>query len=55
MGARVTAFGHGGYGGSLGFADPRSRFVFGLTKNHFSNQDTTHQIACEVRRLLGLR
>jgi CubicO group peptidase (beta-lactamase class C family) len=27
------AFGHGGYGGSLGFADPERRLAFGLTKN----------------------
>jgi len=38
-----------------GFADPRCRFAFGLTRNHFSNQGATHQTACEVRRLLGIR
>jgi CubicO group peptidase (beta-lactamase class C family) len=55
MGTRASAFGHGGYGGSLGFADPRYRFAFGLTKNHFSNQGASHQIACDVRRVLGIR
>lgn len=29
----VNAFGHGGYGGSLGFADPDTGLSFGLTKN----------------------
>lgn len=30
---RATAFGHVGFGGSLGFADPESRLAIGYTKN----------------------
>jgi CubicO group peptidase (beta-lactamase class C family) len=33
MGTSGKEFGHGGNGGSLGFADPERRFAFGLTKN----------------------
>jgi CubicO group peptidase (beta-lactamase class C family) len=33
MGTDEGAFGHGGNGGSLGFADPARRLSFGLTKN----------------------
>lgn len=30
------SFGHGGNGGSLGFADPRARISFGYVMNQFS-------------------
>jgi CubicO group peptidase (beta-lactamase class C family) len=33
MGSGGGEFGHGGNGGSLGFADPEHNFAFGLTKN----------------------
>lgn len=35
-GQRLEAFGHSGYGGSVGFAIPRHRLAVGLTKNLFS-------------------
>jgi CubicO group peptidase (beta-lactamase class C family) len=54
MGVRITAFGHGGYGGSVGFADPKYRLAVGLTKNLFSNASAHHNIICEVRRLLDI-
>ncbi|MCL4861628.1 MAG: beta-lactamase family protein [Caldilineaceae bacterium] len=34
MGPAEGAFGHGGNGGSMGFADPERRLVLGLTKNY---------------------
>ncbi len=54
MGSRVSAFGHGGYGGSLGFADPRHRLAVGVTKNYYSSKGASHQIACEIRAALGV-
>jgi len=40
-----AAFGHVGYGGSVGFADPALRLAVGLTKNRFSDHPTTQQIS----------
>jgi CubicO group peptidase (beta-lactamase class C family) len=37
MGMGGGEFGHGGNGGSLGFADPERNFAFGLTKNLMKN------------------
>jgi CubicO group peptidase (beta-lactamase class C family) len=55
MGDRPTAFGHGGAGGSIGFADPEYRFAFGLTKNRLlPTDDTARLIAGEVRAALGI-
>lgn len=48
-----TAFGHGGFGGSLGFADPESRLVFGLTKNLFSPSKTVEKVVHELRNCLA--
>jgi CubicO group peptidase (beta-lactamase class C family) len=44
-----SSFGHGGYGGSLGFADSEFMLALGLTKNLFHEQDTVGQILKEVR------
>ena len=33
QGPRKTSFGHAGYGGSIGFADPEIEMSFGLTLN----------------------
>jgi CubicO group peptidase (beta-lactamase class C family) len=45
----ASAFGHGGYGGSFGFADPRNGLAVGLTKNFFHREDTPRLIVNEVR------
>lgn len=37
MSERITAFGHAGAGGAIGFADPAYRFAFALTKNRMRN------------------
>jgi len=47
-----SAFGHGGYGGSLGFADRASGLAFGLTKNLFSPAPTVSEIVHELRECL---
>jgi CubicO group peptidase (beta-lactamase class C family) len=58
MSARITAFGHAGYGGSIGFADPEHRFAFALTKNRLAfrlpGKDTANSVARAVREALGI-
>jgi CubicO group peptidase (beta-lactamase class C family) len=55
---RITAFGHAGAGGTIGFADPAYRFAFALTKNRMRNapsgEDTAFLVAREVRAALGI-
>ena len=55
---RLTAFGHGGAGGSVGFADPQYRFALGFTKNRMVDalpgEDAAYLIAREVRAALGI-
>ena len=46
-----SAFGHAGYGGSTGFADPVSGLAVGFTKNLYGN-DTAGQIVDELLRAL---
>lgn len=48
------AFGHGGYGGSIGFADPKHRLAVGLTKNLFSKAGAETMIIDELYRVLQL-
>lgn len=45
----LSAFGHGGYGGSNGFADPQLKLAVGLTKNLFHKEDTIRLIIDELR------
>lgn len=49
LGSRQSVFGHGGYGGSLGFADPEYRLAIGITKNLFTGGDSTQRIVDAVR------
>ena len=56
MGNRFSSFGHGGYGGSIGFADPRFQFAFGLAKTRMNDrplgEDSAYLIAREIRAAL---
>lgn len=47
-----SAFGHNGYGGSFGFADPPSGWSFGWTRNRFSEINTGQQALAEVHEIL---
>jgi CubicO group peptidase (beta-lactamase class C family) len=47
------AFGHGGYGGSIAFADPDNRLAFALTKNRFNKLDNGKRIVDELRKEAG--
>ncbi|MDI7275551.1 MAG: serine hydrolase domain-containing protein [Anaerolineae bacterium] len=55
---RPRAFGAGGAGGSLGFADPACRFAFALTKTRMTynppEQESAYLVTREVRLALGL-
>ena len=55
---RASAFGHRGYGGSIGFADPEYGFAFALTKNRLAfsapGESTAMKVARTVRRALGI-
>jgi hypothetical protein len=48
MGPSGLEFGHGGNGGSLGFADPERRFAFGMTKNLMKNPPTLDHSASYI-------
>jgi len=58
MGARPSVFGHGGYGGSYGYADPEAGLAVGLTKNRLvvdnPGSDATSRILQAVRGALGV-
>ena len=49
MGPRNSAFGHGGSGGSVGFADPEIRLGVALTKNLFSAKGAGGRVLAELR------
>jgi CubicO group peptidase (beta-lactamase class C family) len=58
IGPRLTAFGHGGYGGAHGYADPEFGLAVGLTKNRLvvngPNVGATWRILHELRAALGI-
>lgn len=57
-GERITAFGHGGYGGATGFADPDYRFAFALAKNRLAidmpGESAANRVASATRAALGI-
>lgn len=54
LGPRVTAFGHGGHGGSMGFADPEYRLAVGFTRNLFAVPPDAPNVIDELRAVLGV-
>ncbi|GAT33452.1 CubicO group peptidase, beta-lactamase class C family [Terrimicrobium sacchariphilum] len=52
-GGKIRSFGHGGHGGSKGFADIESGLAISLTKNKLSADPHAQEIIDGVRSLLG--
>ena len=50
---RVEAFGHGGHGGSMGFADPVLGLAVGIVKNSLNKQPVAQQIADAIRQAVS--
>lgn len=48
-----NGFAHGGYGGSIAFADPDVDLAFALCKNRFNDQGNTQKVVNRVRELLA--
>ncbi len=48
MGGPITMFGHGGYGGAIGFADLEHRLAVGMTKNLLNQHDSRSLIFREL-------
>ena len=46
----ATSFGHGGYGGSIGFADLEHGLAFGFTRNRFTNDASLSRIVETLRK-----
>jgi CubicO group peptidase (beta-lactamase class C family) len=53
-GGSPTGFGHGGYGGSLGYADPRHHLAVGITRNRFSPHNLSGQVTDLLRQALRI-
>jgi CubicO group peptidase (beta-lactamase class C family) len=58
MGQRAATFGHGGFGGSYGFADHEQCLAVGITKNYLAarpaQESPSLEIARAIRDVLGL-
>jgi len=53
-GGSATAFGHGGFGGSAGYANPPYRLSVSVTRNRFTSNDLAGQVATEIRSAFGI-
>jgi CubicO group peptidase (beta-lactamase class C family) len=51
-GSGVTAFGHGAYGGAIGFADPGHGIAVGITKNLMNSGNTVDRVFTALIALL---
>ena len=51
--SRKSIFGHGGYGGSIAFADSESNLAVALTKNYFHINSAEMEIVRAVQEMLG--
>lgn len=51
---RQSPFGHGGYGGSTGFADPAKSFAFAYAKNVYGKEGFVAPVLEEIRAALGI-
>jgi len=55
LGLPMAAFGHSGWGGANGFADPSSRLAFGYAMNRMNYTDRWEPLARAAYRSLGYR
>src|SRR5690606_40951380 len=55
LGLPMAAFGHSGWGGANGFADPSSRLAFGYAMNRMNYTDRWEPLARAAYRTLGYR
>jgi len=53
-GGSSTSFGHGGHGGSAGYANPPYRLAVSVTRNRFSDYDLAGTVAEKIRNALGI-
>jgi len=53
-GGSVTAFGHDGYGGSSGYANPPYRLAVGISRNSFNSSDLAGLVGKEIRDAFGI-
>jgi len=51
-GSASVPFGHGGYGGSIGFADVERKLGVGLTRNFFNKQNAAELVLAELNEAL---
>ncbi|QGQ95231.1 class A beta-lactamase-related serine hydrolase [Paenibacillus psychroresistens] len=54
MGPHASTFGHGGYGGSIAFADPVNHLAVGLVNNLYSKNGAGFIIINELKKKLGI-
>jgi CubicO group peptidase (beta-lactamase class C family) len=50
----ASPFGHGGYGGSIGMADPRFGLALAVVRNRFSSEDLRFHVRTEIGKFLGI-
>lgn len=51
---KISPFGHGGYGGSTGFADPANGFAFAYAKNVYGKEGFNAPVLEVIREALGI-
>lgn len=54
MGFKASAFGHGGFGGSIGFADPECHLAIGWANNLYSENSVRDEVIREIKKMLGI-
>jgi CubicO group peptidase (beta-lactamase class C family) len=49
-----TSFGHGGYGGSFGFADPEHNVAFCFTRNRYVDDKSLADVLETLKKAMGI-
>ncbi len=53
-GGHAHSFGHGGYGGTLGYGDPDSRLAVAIIRNRFSSSNLVNPVVELIKSTLGV-